>query len=366
MNSADKVHEAPPPQPVAGSEIAQVAGTMTTLNRKASRIPALDFTKGTLVLIMVLYHWINYFYGPQDNRYLRFLTPSFIFITGFLISNVYISKYGVSDPQLPKRLSQRGLKILGVFVLLNLSRNLWAPSGSQEQSSWLHFSARSLLDVYLIGSVVGGGQAKAIAFFILVPISYLLIFSALLLLVARFYRYTFHAVCLLFLLAIVVLDFKGLASPNLELLTIGLLGVIAGYAPIEQVNAIVRHPYLLVLAYLFYLGAITVWNVIYPLQIVGVCLSLMIIYLLGQSRGEPGRVRSLLVLLGKYSLFGYIAQIAILQFLRLGLRHLDSEIAVRALSFVLAFVLTILSVEVVHWARAKSGTLDTIYKTVFA
>src|ERR1700758_4327571 len=84
---------------------------MTTTGSKAGRIAALDFTKGSLVLIMVLYHWINYFYGVQDNRYLRFLTPSFIFITGFLISNVYLSKYGVSDPKLPRRLIQRGAKI---------------------------------------------------------------------------------------------------------------------------------------------------------------------------------------------------------------------------------------------------------------
>src|SRR5690242_13803806 len=90
---------------------------------KASRIPALDFTKGALVLIMVLYHWINYFIGPDlDYRYLRFLTPSFIFITGFLVSNVYLSKYRVNDPYLPKRLLTRGLKLLAVFIGLNVLR----------------------------------------------------------------------------------------------------------------------------------------------------------------------------------------------------------------------------------------------------
>src|SRR5580704_5753793 len=70
-------------------------------SRKAQRIPALDFTKGALVLIMVLYHWLNYFVGPQADiyRYLRFLTPSFIFITGFLVSGVYLSKYSVADPR---------------------------------------------------------------------------------------------------------------------------------------------------------------------------------------------------------------------------------------------------------------------------
>src|ERR1700726_2047192 len=65
--------------------------------KKQARISALDFTKGALVLIMVLYHWLNYFVASDGffYRYLRFLTPSFIFIAGFLISNVYLSRYQV-------------------------------------------------------------------------------------------------------------------------------------------------------------------------------------------------------------------------------------------------------------------------------
>jgi uncharacterized membrane protein len=34
---------------------------MMAPGNKPYRIPALDFTKGALVLIMVLYHWINHF-----------------------------------------------------------------------------------------------------------------------------------------------------------------------------------------------------------------------------------------------------------------------------------------------------------------
>ena len=96
---------------------------------KAQRISALDFTKGALVLIMVLYHWINYFIGLQwpYYRYLRFLTPSFIFVTGFMISNVYLSKYDAADPRLSKRLFTRGLKLMAVFLALNAARTLIVP-----------------------------------------------------------------------------------------------------------------------------------------------------------------------------------------------------------------------------------------------
>jgi peptidoglycan/LPS O-acetylase OafA/YrhL len=341
---------------------------MMATGSKAERIPALDFTKGALVLIMVLYHWLNYFLGPQGDiyKYLRFLTPSFIFITGFLISNVYLSRYGIADPRLPKRLVQRGLKILGVFLLLNVIRTLLLPETYRVQMVSEHLSIRSLVAVYIVGTDLGGGQGKAVAFYILVPISYLLVLSAGLLLASRWYKYVFHVVCMLFLLGILVLDLNGLQSANLELLAIGLLGVILGYIPIEKINTFVRHPFLLAVAYMCYLWAITVWNVIYPLQVVGVCLSLMIIYLLGEQSGQPGIVRSRVIVLGKYSLFGYIAQIVVLQLLHRVLRPSDQSALTLGISLLAAFALTILAVETTDRARARATAVDRLYRTVFA
>lgn len=334
-------------------------------NGKPGRIPALDFTKGALVLIMVLYHWLNYFYGPHDSRYLRFLTPSFIFITGFLISNIYISKYGFSGPQLPTRLLARGLKILGVFAFLNLARNVLIWEISMGQVSSAPLSAKYLLDVYFTGIGAVGSQAKAVAFYVLVPIGYLLMLSALLVIISRFYRYIFHLMFLMFLVCVAALDYFGIHT-YLELLTIGLLGVIAGYLPIERVNSLVRHPYLLASAYALYLGAITVWNVIYPLQIIGVCLSLSIIYFFGQQNSEFGQMKAWTVLLGKYSLVGYIAQIVILQSLHFVLIYIDSRAIVLGLSFVLAFALTIGFVAILDRTRPKSAVIDKVYKAVFA
>jgi len=339
---------------------------MAATGSKTSRNSALDFTKGALVLTMVLYHWTNYFDVYLDKRYLRFLTPSFIFITGFLVSNIYLSKYGSSDPQLPKRLIERGLKILGVFFVLNVSRIFVVRETLQSGGALARSPFQSLVDIYILGSGVGGGQAKAVAFFVLLPIGYLLILSALLLVACRFYRHAFYAMCIICLLSIIGLSHFEIQSPNLELVTIGLFGVITGYLPIDRVNAFVRHPYILAFAYCLYLGAITLWDVIYPLQIVGVYLSLMIIYLVGLKDGQPGYARSVVILLGKYSLFGYIVQIAILQILRMGLIHLESEIAILILSFVLAFALTIVSVELLNRTRAGSTTVDRLYKAVFA
>src|SRR5437016_636278 len=286
---------------------------------KTQRISALDFTKGTLVLIMVLYHWINYFVGPQwaYYQYLRFLTPSFIFIAGFMISNVYLSKYDASDHRLSKRLFTRGLKLMAVFLVLNVARTFVVPVLGTGVLVGNPLDLRSIFTVFVSGNltVVGG---KLVSFSILVPISYLLMFSGALMLPYRFYRYTFHVVCALLLSSILILGLIGTQSQNLEYVTIGMLGVLTGFLPIAAIDNFVRYPYTLAFAYLCYTIAITIWNVPFPLLIVGVTLSLMVIYLVGASGSESGTIRSKVILLGKYSLFGYISQMAILQVLSAG------------------------------------------------
>ena len=334
---------------------------------KTQRISALDFTKGALVLIMVLYHWINYFSGPQWEyyRYLRFLTPSFIFITGFMISNVYLSKYDSADPRLSKRLFTRGLKLMAVFLALNVARTFIVPVLSTGVLVRNPLDFRNVFTVFVSGNLpaVGG---KLASFIILVPISYVLMFSGGLMLPYRFYRYTFHVVCVLLLLSILILGSIGEQSSHLELVTIGMIGVLAGFKPIAAINGFVRHPYALAFAYLCYTIAITIWNVPFVLQLVGVPLSVMVIYLVGLSGSEAGTIRTEVILLGKYSLFGYISQMAIIQFLSAGLHHLNSKVTVLGLSFVAAFALTIISVEVLDRARARAASMDRLYKAVFA
>lgn len=342
--------------------------TMQVEAGKTHRIPALDFTKGVLVLVMVLYHWLNYFIATEGDfyRYLRFVTPSFIFVTGFLISNVFISKYEISDWKLPKRLIQRGLKILGVFIFLNMVLSFLVRESYSGKLLFDPLSIESIIAIYVTGNVYIVGIGKAAVFHILVPISYLLLLSAGLLIAYRFYKYIFHIVCMGFLLCVLILDLNGFESGNLDLLTMGLLGVSIGHVPIETINNFARHPYMLGGAYLCYLCAITVWNVIYPLQVIGVCLSLMLIYMLGTKNAEPGKLRRHIILLGKYSLFGYLAQIAVLQVIFRGLQHIDLGASELAISLIGAVTLTMLTVEGVDRARTRSTTLDGLYTAVFA
>ncbi len=287
--------------------------------KKSKRIPALDFTKGALVLIMVLYHWMNYFVTADGSvyKYLRFLTPSFIFITGFLISQVYLSKFQTSGSPVPRRLLVRGLKLLAIVFCLNLGQGTARIKTFESQVG--NWPLGKIALAYLSG-------IAPIAFSILIPIAYLLILSAGLMLVSRRYRNIFHISCAVFVICALVAELKGIKTGYLQLFSIGMLGISVGYIPMDRINRLVRRPVVLFVSYLAYLCAITVWDDSYTTQIVGVCLSLAILYWIGGD-GEPGRIRQVFILLGQYSLFGYIVQIVILQILRRSLGHFGSGLS---------------------------------------
>jgi hypothetical protein len=113
------------------------------------------------------------------------------------------------------------------------------------------------------------------------------------------------------------------------------------------------------------LCAITLWDVIFLLQIVGVCLSLAIIYWVGNAYSVSNPIGRTMVLLGQYSLFAYIAQIAILHVLRRSLAVEGNSLAIASVAFLAVLALTIISVEVVHCARAKVQVVNSMYTVVF-
>ena len=316
---------------------------------------------------MVLYHWINYFIGVQwpYYDYLRFLTPSFIFISGFMVSHVYLSKYEAADPHLSMRLISRGAKLLGVFLVLNVARDAVAPLSGNGIVLRSLISPRFLVRFFIFGDLPADGP-KLVSFSILVPISYLLMASGLLMIPYRRYRYTFHTACCALFLASVILGYANARNYNLEFVAIGMLGLIIGFAPIKAIDRCGRHPYLLASSFLVYLVAITVWGVPFALLIVAVLLNLCLLYLLGAKGAMPDTIRNETILLGKYSLLGYISQVAILQLMSRAYNHVHVGIFRLPSSFVMAVALTILVVELVDRIRERSRSSDRLYRAIFA
>lgn len=334
----------------------------------AKRIPAFDFTKGALVLFMVLYHWLNYFIGPQGEyyNYLHFLTPSFIFISGFLISHVHFGKYGTGSARLSGRLLIRGLKLLAVFVAMNFLIAIFLPNSGVRQAFSGESISTNLYKVFVTGDVLIDGIGKASSFTILVPIGYLLISSAGLLLLCKFWRYTFHFACGLLLVCVIFREMHGVQGWNLELLMIGILGVVLGYATSAQIAALTSHRLAFCGAYCVYLVAVTIWGVPLSLRITSVILTTVLIYMVGDKKGQPGLLRSHIVLLGKYSLFGYLSQILILQILRRFFAPGELGMGALLLSLVLGFALSMASVEILDRVRVRFTGVDRLYKAVFA
>jgi peptidoglycan/LPS O-acetylase OafA/YrhL len=349
---------------LAESQLSSAKPKQTDLPRDT----AIDFTKGALVLLMVLYHWLNYFFGPhgQYYNYLRFLTPSFIFISGFMISQIQLRRYENTGRSLPKRLFVRGVKLLAVFSALNalvyaaLSRvqvpySLWGES--LRSFSWAAFvvGASRTLD----------GQ-KTVIFNILVPIAYLFILSAGLVVLTRRVSSAFYCTLFVLIVGVVFIRFWDLENAYLDLLMIGVLGVVVGFAQTKQIAFVVSHPYILTILYCLFLAVITTWGVPLPLEIASVILTIALLYAAGSGLATPGMARRGTILLGKYSLLGYIAQIAILQGLRKISWLSQHGGGVSLCALLLCVLLTVTVVEVVDIARQRSKTANDLYRLVFA
>jgi len=153
---------------------------------------------------------------------------------------------------------------------------------------------------------------------------------------------------------------------NLDLLSMGLLGLLIGFIPLRRIEGFAVYLAPVLVANLAYLVVITYWYPIYALNIVGVCLTLLLFYAIGVKAGERGMVQAKVILLGKYSLLAYIVQIALLQALVRGLRRLDLPTGRLLIAFMATTVLTWLIVQAVDRLRRKSAAFNRAYQAVFA
>src|SRR6266404_3426733 len=136
------------------------------------RIDALDMTKGVLVMAMVVYHSFNYSTDyTLGFKYLPFLPPSFILITGFLVSRLYFTSEAARDSRVYGRLFFRGCRLLVLFTLLNLLTQLVGRRKAVGSPEGLHY----LWDYWYQIYGIGGGHFAA--FSILLPIAYLLLLA---------------------------------------------------------------------------------------------------------------------------------------------------------------------------------------------
>lgn len=325
------------------------------------RLAALDIVKGVLVLLMVLYHWLNYFVGVQGDyyRYLRFLTPSFIFIAGFLVSHLYLRKYAPGDARMHGRLLVRGVKLLLVFTLLNVAEPFVTSGFSAAGVDAVADFFAQGVNAYLLGN---GNPA---AFSVLAPISYVLIFLSGYLWLTRGRPRADFALCTMLIGLIYILHRQGMTVGYLELFTFGIVGFLFGRLKPEQLRALVAGRFELAMVYGCYLILLTEWQEILPMQLIGVVASLALIQSLATNNEGKSWLSRRVIVLGSYSLLAYIVQIAVLVVLAKVLRRFEFGAAVQMVSFLAAFGLTSGLVEGVDWLRHRSRATDGLYRLAF-
>lgn len=332
---------------------------MSALRPPVARIDALDMTKGLLVVCMVVYHSLNYttqYYLAF--RFMAFLPPSFILITGFLLSHIYLARHDPADPQLRRRLFGRGAKLLALFTALNLlslaarSQHYHGPAGGL--GTFLQYAP----EIYLTGA---GGQA---VFEILLPIAYLLLLAPGLLWLDRIHPAVLPLLAVATLGACQALELRGTYLPNLSLLSAGLLGMQLGRIGTATLARTSRIWPFAAAAYAAHawLGATVGQNFLH--QMTGATLALVVFFGASAAAGSAGWWAHRLIQLGRFSLIAYIGQIALLQ--------VYSHMAGRPTPFSATFwmmlsgtlLLTAFGVEVVRWACAGSIHVNRIYRAV--
>ena len=337
-----------------------MTGLAISNNITDSRNLALDFVKGILVVFMVIYHVMNIFSsaGPEAFGYIRFVSGSFLFISGYVIALFYEPKFTANKVAVAKRLALRGFKLLLLFTALNMAINLTGVGNpNKSQLGVVHYFDN-------FSQIYGLGKPGAASFQILLPIAYLLVLSPLFLLLSRI-KAILTVACLI---AAFCLSYFEVDSVNVGLGIIGVIGLYAGLltSQYQALYALKRKPIIVAgLALSFFMMGYLDRNLLtYTL---GVMVVIKLFYDLGMGLDLSATLNRMAIMFGQYSLLCYIAQIVLLQCLSLLLSRpkwpLGFEVVL--LSLITCAILLALCFVIAN-LRARHRLVDKSYKFIFA
>lgn len=324
----------------------------------SSRIAALDWVKGALVVFMVVYHALGYSaFRPMSFQYLSFLPPSFILIAGFLVGQVYASKYDLKSWQPYLRLAFRGFKLLALFTVLNVV-NCILIEKSFYFGFWL-FADRGY-DIFV------SGNGRVGVFEVLLPIAYFLLLAPVLLWLRGQIAFIIPVLAGAVLLFCIFLERRGTGLDNLSLLSSGFIGMAFGLVSMEKINRFAANWIPVLLAYLAYRLVSHFYGETYAVQILAAIVSLLLLYCCGAHLNVGTWTWRQMVLLGNNSLFGYLAQIVLLRLIVTAFGGLPQQWSVVVAVTLLTTLFLFLIILAVAKLREKSKCVDVTYKTIFA
>lgn len=338
-----------------------VIGPSTAASSSRQRVAVLDRTKGVLVVCMVIYHSFNYSTRRELGfQYLAFLPPSFILISGFLLSNVYLARHSLRDWRLHLRLLGRGLRLLALFTLLNVLVQLFIPRGLRGAVPGLTIFWEQWFETYV------SGNGRLAVFEVLLPIAYLLLLAPALLWADRTHRLVLPALTLLTLTTLAWWEHHGFSWLNPNLVSVGLIGMLLGRFSLDQLQYLRPHRLATVLAYGACAALAARGEHTFLSQTLGAVLALAMIYSFCLPPPSGAWLSGRLELLGRYSLVAYIGQIGILQILSRAIGHPEPASLVFGALLVGTLLLTAAAVELLDALRRRSTAVSGIYHAVFS
>ncbi|MDP3068888.1 MAG: hypothetical protein Q8N18_01310 [Opitutaceae bacterium] len=341
---------------------------MSTAKPSSSRLDYLDLTKGLLVCVMVIYHSLNYTNQYHLGfRFFSFLPPSFVLITGFLLAVVYFPRFQRGEPGLAWRLVFRSLRLLTLFVGLNVIAQ-WVRSPAYGQKVGVAEFFAHWQEVFLQGGARLDGGARIAAFEVLLPIAYTIALAPLLLMLAAKVRWFLPVFCGAFVGLCGWLGYYDYPFINLLFMGAGVIGIFGGWL-VRDPDTLERFFWPALAAAVAYAVLGTGRGYVYALQMAGSIIA--VVFLCGLSMKLANRFAGAWLIrhairVGQYSLVAYVGQIALLQILVRPLGRPDPVSWGALAMFGGTLVGMSLLVETTKWLRGRSALADRAYKLVFA
>ena len=332
---------------------------MTKAAQVGKRLEFLDLTKGFLVALMVIYHSLNYTNQYQLSfRFLSFLPPSFILITGFLIAHVYYPRFQAGEAGLTLKLLLRSLRLVLLFLVLNVVAQ-FVRSPAYGRSVGVEAFFEQWDQVF-----ISGGSRLAV-FEVLLPIAYLIALAPPLMQLARWHRLSLPLITAAVIGACFVMEYHNNPVANLRFIGVGLIGMLVG--------KLWLHPMVLGRGFWISGAALAAYALfaaekgyLYAVQLAGAIIALVFFCGASIRLSSASWFGRWLGLVGQYSLVAYVVQIGVLQVLSRFLGRPDPLSLPALCYFVTTLLVMTLSILAAKWLRARSAHADRIYKLIFA
>lgn len=160
-------------------------------------------------------------------------------------------------------------------------------------------------------------------------------------------------------------EWDGNLNYYFSMATFGIIGMCLGRICLGKLEEASRRWAIVLPLYCAYRLCSYLFTEVFPVQLAGTVLSLLILLGLALMLSEEGFVCRQCALLGRYSLFGYIFQLLVLQLLR-RIIHTPEPMLTFTILAVITLLLTWLGTLAVDKLRRRARAVDASYKFAFA